>query len=312
MIYTHKDVFRILFYSGDYLCFGDAYATGVAPQPDGVYEFFSINPLHPTFDYHKMPNGSIERVNARRRADLNVTRFQNFLFEMDNVPLEEQLSIFTALEVEHKIPFASIVYSGGKSYHGIISLEFPLEVTPHTSEALQTYKDTWNTIAHHLSKLVGASDNLFDTACQNPSRLSRFPTFQADGRERQDVISIGRLMNQVEFQSIMNSGSYTPTQPRSYRVVRASDATNTEELRMMIPAELDARLKYPWYWAKGEAGNYPELFKLVLWLYDSTGATRDMVVEYMQKHTIPKLTAMGYPEDKVYKAIDDAFSLKGE
>lgn len=148
------DFLTLLFDREDYTCFTDSpTGTIVSYMPSGKDLFFSINPLNaltdlnPTLEYHN--------ANRPRRADHNVTKYRNFLIELDSIPLEEQVEYVTS-----KLPVTSIVYSGGKSYHFIISL-----VNPVPSKA------EYDLIFKRIQKLLPK----IDKACKNPSRLSRLP-----------------------------------------------------------------------------------------------------------------------------------------
>lgn len=299
--------FKLLFRSSDQICVGDHYATDVGPQPiSPVAQFYSINPLHGWLDHVKAPNGEITAIKGPgRRADLNVTRFQNFLFEMDNVPLDQQLNIILTCG----FPWATVTYSGGKSYHAILSLEQALDAKPHTQEGVDEYKRVWKQLAAVLCQRAGRDIKILDSSTQNPSRLSRTPG-AVRGTKVQELVKLGRLCSAEELRSIL---AEAPEIEKPRYAPRTNAVSRTEEeMRLMLPAELSARLKFPATWAQGAAGNYPLLLKLVLWAYDSTGVSKEILTSYMKKHTFPGLIRLGYPEDKIYKAIDDAYAMKGE
>lgn len=103
----------------------------------GTEQFFCINPL-----------------TQFGRKDANVTCFRNILIEFDNLPLKTQLD-FT-----QTIPFSTMTFSGGKSYHYIISLEEPCT-------DIKEYKKLVRRIYKKLPDC--------DKSTGNPSRLSRTP-----------------------------------------------------------------------------------------------------------------------------------------
>jgi hypothetical protein len=151
-------------------CFSrDCFDTDLSKLPDKQDLFFSINPIHET------------------RADKNVTSFRNFLIELDSIPLSEQIQYVTS-----KIPIdmiTSIVYSGSKSYHFIISLETPLP-------DLETYQQ----VARRLHKLVPASDK----TQKNPSRFSRLPfRTRPDTGLEQTLIRLGSRVDTASLIALL-------------------------------------------------------------------------------------------------------------
>lgn len=144
-----------LFEPGEQTCFAaDPFATGLATLPDPSAVYFSINAMHTS------------------RADANVLCYRNFLLELDSVPLKEQIALVTA-----KLPVTSIVFSGGKSYHFIISLREPV-----TTEA--EYRRVWRGLHETVPEA--------DKSTKNPSRLSRLPgVVRPDTGLLQELIYLG-------------------------------------------------------------------------------------------------------------------------
>lgn len=298
-----SDVFKLLFQDNDAICTGDFTATRVYTQPAAPQaEFFSINPLSLDKDYVD-DNGAIRLKKGRgRRADLNVTKFQNFLFEIDAMPLDEQLNFWNSLDV----PIASLVYSGGKSYHCIISLKEPLDAEPHTKEGISKYKDTWTALAAHLAQLGNKDVRIFDTSCKNPSRLSRYPGATRANGSVQTLIKLGVLAPASFLQEAVSR-----VRPRERQVIEPTQqtASSEQEFRLMAPVELVNKLKFPKVWA-ASAGMYPELLKLTLWAIDATNIAKADFMEYLNKYTVPGLLEAGYPRSKIKKPVDDAYRMK--
>lgn len=148
---TPNDFFDLLFEPREGICWGHTKFDTAVPcrflydrvVPDS--QFFSINPL----------------VNSR--LDINVTAYRNILIEIDSVSLEEQKKIL------EKVPHSTLVYSGGKSYHAIISLQEPLKT-----------RDEYN----DLVKAVYAKIPEADKTAKNPSRFSRNPAGKRNGVEQ--------------------------------------------------------------------------------------------------------------------------------
>ncbi|RYZ57816.1 MAG: hypothetical protein EOP07_08825 [Proteobacteria bacterium] len=151
--------FDLLFDAGESTCLADN-PKGTRILPISFFDprrhgFFSINPIDQKRDND--PIAAYHHALKPRRADANVTHFRNLLVEMDKVSLTEQLEYVDAIQM----PFSSCVYSGGKSYHFIISLENAL---PNRA----AYDDL-------VRKLYSVLGERIDSSCKNPSRLSRAP-----------------------------------------------------------------------------------------------------------------------------------------
>ena len=169
--------FNVLFGSQISTCFSpNIFGTKVksAPGPDDI--FFSINSL-----------------NGNGRRDSNVISFRNFLLESDSIPLENQIDYITS-----KVPVSTIVYSGGKSYHHIISLEEPV--------TKEEYFD--------LSKrLLNFIPNL-DRSTKNPSRFSRMPNVRRpDTGAMQELVYVGNRIPNEELIKLLPS---CPTANQKY------------------------------------------------------------------------------------------------
>ncbi len=95
-------------------------------------------------------------VNALRghRSDANVAIYRNLLFEFDKGSIEEQM----AKLVELRVPYTSLVFSGNKSLHCILSLKEPLANATD-------YAHVYRTIRYILFES--------DPTARNPSRLTR-------------------------------------------------------------------------------------------------------------------------------------------
>ena len=101
-----------------------------------------------------------ELKDCLNRRDDNCIQHTRFLFEMDNVSLEEQLTYLR----RNKEYITRCVYSGSKSLHMII--QFPDD---WESTCKDNYKDIWQILNQILF------DSKCDYACSNPSRLTRRP-----------------------------------------------------------------------------------------------------------------------------------------
>lgn len=121
-----------------------------------------------------------ELKDCLNRRDDNCIQHTRFLFEMDNVSLEEQISYLR----RNKEYITRCVYSGSKSLHMII--QFP-------DDWESTCKDNYKEIWHIINQIL--FDRKCDYACSNPSRLTRRPNAL-----RHDTNKIQKLLyNQPEI-----------------------------------------------------------------------------------------------------------------
>ena len=108
------------------------------------------------------------------RRDSNCIQHTRFLFEMDSTSLDEQLTYLN----RNKDIITRCVFSGSKSLHMIIQF---------TNDFEQTCKDNYKEIWNILNKLL--FDKKCDSACSNPSRLTRRPgAIRADTAKEQKLM----------------------------------------------------------------------------------------------------------------------------
>jgi hypothetical protein len=182
MKFSRTAFLELLFDEGQASCFTESphgYKVHMTPAKDDL--FFCINALHPTEDL--APTKDWHSQYRPRRADANIVCYRNFLLEMDNMALDAQIKYVTDL-----VPVSSIVYSGGKSYHFIISLETAIDA--------ETYR-TWAKRLHLLVKEA-------DPQCKNASRLSRLPdVVRPETGKTQELIELRTRINNSELEGIL-------------------------------------------------------------------------------------------------------------
>jgi len=146
-----KDAYRkwlvLLFDRDDKICLGaNAYSTSLIRRDAALeltpLQFTAINPMMVS------------------RADRNVTKYRSILLEFDTATINKQRRRI----IDSGIPFTSIVYSGGKSLHLIISLEEPMEDALAYSRLVSTIYDA-----------MDPNEIWLDRTCKNPSRFTRTP-----------------------------------------------------------------------------------------------------------------------------------------
>jgi hypothetical protein len=129
----------------------DYFQTGGKTAP-----FIIVNPLTGVAAPKKTGDGE------SFRGDGNIKSFRYCLVEFDNLTREEQIRFWTSKEVR-ELPIAALVDSGGKSIHGWI----------RTSN-INSLNDWQREIRGKLYE-QGLIPLGVDSACSNPSRLSRLP-----------------------------------------------------------------------------------------------------------------------------------------
>lgn len=156
-----------LFKADDAVCFGktifDTKAiklSELSAEQRRAYPYFAINPL------------------TEKRADANVTCFKNILVEFDSIAPEAQL------EIINKMPHTAVTWSGGKSYHAIISLQEPM---PHRAAY------------DALIRQIYAKVPMADKSAKNPSRFSRTPNAIRDNGNKQTCIYVGNKVTQQQL-----------------------------------------------------------------------------------------------------------------
>lgn len=140
-----------LFDAKERICIAD----NVYESVTGPYNSSSWNASSQFFCINPVTNG---------RLDKWVTSFRNILIEFDKLSLDKQ-RVFA-----QTIPFSTVTFSGGKSYHYIISLDEPCS-------DIKEYKRLVKRIYNKLPDC--------DKSTGNPSRLSRTPgAFRDNGVEQ--------------------------------------------------------------------------------------------------------------------------------
>ncbi len=118
-----------------------------------IGEFIAVNP----FTGEPAPTKS---GGTSCRCDSAVAAFRHCLVEFDNLPLADQMQFFAAIPLK----ITALIYSGGKSIHGIIRLDSVLNLADWQQEVKTG-------LFERILKPLGA-----DAATANPSRTTRTPS----------------------------------------------------------------------------------------------------------------------------------------
>ena len=164
---VNMEFFNTLFNENENVCFGrtlyDTAASPVNKVPRNC-EFFTLNPIR-----------------TRRKGE-DVTAFRNILIELDKDSIKKQLNRIKKIGV----PYTSLVFSGGKSIHCIISLEQPL-------------KDREEFTRYILLAWTAYGFKKIDKNCKDPARFTRFPnSVRVDTGKIQELLELKeRIPNEL-------------------------------------------------------------------------------------------------------------------
>lgn len=303
---SRNKVLSLLFNIGEKTCVGGAKSTKVVDPFENEGEYYCVNPLTSIdLDYKKKPYYFYTKA---RRADINVSKFRNFVFEIDELSLSDQIKVIEGSEID----FSAIVYSGGKSYHCLICLEDELGGV-HTQNGIDGYKYVWNRIAARINKTsegLGLGGGVVDQSCKNPSRFTRYPEFQVEGRKKQEIFKFNeKRVSKSEFESLLVLCPEVAEVNRS-KALKVADVESVEEFFKTCSVGLKNNIMYP-AWANADAGLYPEMLKIVLWAIDETNVDKELLESIFSTTVFKQFERVGYPREKWYTAIEDGFRFKG-
>lgn len=290
---------QLMFDEQDYVCAGSLFDNTVAPFLASVGSmFYTINPIDGRVDHGHKDKESYDFM-VPRRADINCSSFRNFIFEMDNETLENQMIILESCG----IPWTAIVYSGSKSYHALLSLDESLEGC-HTKDGIENYKNIWKRLSlkiEHCANCLGFQ-NVIDQSSKNPSRFTRFPTTVRDNGQEQAIMSLGTRISFQDFSTLLASCPKIFT-----NVVRALNSLEIESVEDFFedaPTALINEVKYPTNLQSSSM--YPTILRLSMWARD-LGVSKEIWLNVLNYRYFKALLAAGYPEAKLTVAVDHAF-----
>lgn len=164
----------------------------------------------PSYEYEILN----ELKDTSNHSDSNCLFHTRFLFEIDNLGLEDQMD----LAINNKNILVRVTYSGSKSLHCIVEFD-----KDHEEFCKQNYKAIWNYINDNYFK------GLCDTQTKNPSRLTRRP-----GVCRKDTGNLQECLYDVP-------NNYFPDTKSVVRAVRAGSMVNVFKQKMAAPRHVSLR-----------------------------------------------------------------------
>jgi hypothetical protein len=114
------------------------------------------------------------------REDENVTAYRNFLIEIDDFDIKEQLKYIKTMG----FPYSAIIFSGSKSLHILVSLDMDL---PN--------EEKYRLFSEWLLRSVPFADQ----KTKNPSRSIRIPGGFRDGKLKQRLVEYKGLVKIQDF-----------------------------------------------------------------------------------------------------------------
>lgn len=255
-----------------------------------THQFFAANPVSINW---------ADKNYKTARHGLNVTSFRNFVFESDSEALDVQLEKW--LTVAAKFPICTLTYSGGKSYHAIISLQDSAPFVPGTDAGLLDYSRAWRALALHLTEL-GAPH--LDSSTKDPARLTRTPgglrwSEQLRASIKQQAISnieLGKYLPYSDLAVLITKLPEPNVHSKVKEPINYENILDFDRSLKSINHFLHDKLRYPHTWA-ASTNMYPELFRLTLWTIDCTGVSETVLLNYLRLHTFPTILSKGYPRD---------------
>ena len=290
---------KLMFNDDDNVCCGSLFDNKVGKFLDGSgSSFYTINPIDDKID-HASDEKEKYDYTTPRRADINVSRFSNFIFEQDTINLEDQMRILKGCG----IPWTAIVYSGSKSYHALLALDSSLG-GQHTQEGISQYKSIWKRLSLKIeayANTLGFTD-VVDQSGKNPSRFTRYVgTIRENGNE-QAIKYLGSRISLQDFNDLLK------TCPKIFVPVKTNhgslDVNSVEEFLESAPKALANEFKYPINLSPN--GQYAKVFRLSMWCRD-LGVSEDLCEQLFNYRIFPGLINVGYAENRLNLGIIHAY-----
>ena len=183
---TTQNFLDLFFNKGEEICFSaNQYAYPSEPQENLSEDstvLVGINPI------------------KGQRCDENVTAYRTFMVECDDMPIADQMDYIKRM----KFPFSYCCYSGGKSLHFALVLDYDIP-----SEHI--YRHTYQWILNILEEA--------DSITKNPSRCVRFPgTIRPESGKEQKLVYMGERIGLDKLSKFLNRHPHKTPKPLVKRV----------------------------------------------------------------------------------------------
>lgn len=119
-----------------------------------------------------------ESMNGSYRNSATVAAYRHAVIEIDTLPLETQAAFWIGVIKKEMLPVRTLVYSGGKSIHGIIRLR----------DGESEWRNQWDTLIRCLATDRDPAYRI-DAKCRDATRMTRFA-----GAKRADSGRIQELL----------------------------------------------------------------------------------------------------------------------
>lgn len=184
---------KILFDENEFVWLGSSYLGQKFSK--SIAEVYSLKQSVPTKDGYFIGLNPATDVGLSHGKN-SIKIYRNLLFEFDNIALDKQYKLLNKID----FPYSTLVYSGGKSLHAVISLEQPVQ------DELE-YKELHEQLRFALSGLA-------DSQTCKPTVFTRLPGFEREslkgvriqaavdirGRVSKDTLDKFLLPTQKEYQ----------------------------------------------------------------------------------------------------------------
>jgi hypothetical protein len=151
------------------------------------------------------------------RTDENVCAYRNFLLELDTSSIATQIEYIKKLG----IPYSTIVFSGSKSAHTVVSLSQDL---PNE----KIYRD----FAEWMLNIY----TFCDQAIKNPSRSTRIPGAMREGGKQQELLE---YRGPVKTADLINWLKLHPNaKPKERQLAKRSEKPNIDRIKPWVAKKL--------------------------------------------------------------------------
>jgi hypothetical protein len=254
-----------------------------------------------------------------QKLDRNATAYKSFLLEFDGVSIGHQLTLIDHLK--QIIPVRTVVSSGNKSIHAVISLIDDLGFAIGTDQGTEAYKAMHKALRlasevylkPYVTETI-TSTSLIDASNCNASRFTRLGGGTNNFHKRpetpastQSLLEVGNLISCAELVEFVSKYKpYTPASTVFTGIVKAGNFAKTLEANKSL-GTLYRKLNNPKSWA-AENGNHPEIFKLTCWAIEATNVSYLEFHSYIQQTIVPHLLTLNYSSDRVDAAVKGAYN----